>query len=156
MERLSQETYMKTFVSNKSVARYSDHKKFLSWALLPWLTMLIASHPPTHPILIQPCSLTLQMHSWLFYSVASRLSTAGWELDILLILPSLAVKSRFPHVFWGRQVVGSSTVDERIDPFLLSEWGFQSQSQGNQKESCVSPARHSAKLGQQQCVGVIL
>lgn len=59
-------------------------------------------------------------------------------------------------MFWGRQVVGSSTVDERIDPFLLSEWGFQSQSQGNQKESCVSPARHSAKLGQQQCVGVIL
>lgn len=53
-------------------------------------------------------------------------------------------------------MVGSSTVDERIDPFLLSEWGFQGQSQGNQKESGVSPVRHSAKLGQQQCVWVIL
>lgn len=47
--------------------------------------------------------------------------------------------ARLPHDFWKGQAMGARPGAARIDPFLISGWGFLSQNLGSRKESSDMP-----------------
>lgn len=124
-----------------SKARNLEHTKLLSLAFFPWLTIsptsyLAFMHSSPDPSIISSSYGHASLPSRCFHEYFIVLLASGFLPQTgNLKMPSWTAKGRLPCEFWRKQVMGARPGTERIDPSLLSEWGFLDQSLASRKEN---------------------